>query len=148
MHHADCLAGRVSFIMNDPFMRTRPDKFFLTLRNRHHESMQHEDFIFHEPTTLGGLSIGLLSAAAISSSRTLEDLCRAGIESARIAFWLGVHVDRVSQLLEAQNDDDPDETWAYVISGLSQDEVSAELAQYNASSVSPAPDQQLFGTPP
>lgn len=84
-----------------------------------------------------GLSIGLLSAVAISASESLSDLSRAGVESARVAFRLGVHVDHTSQLLESRdNDGGPPNSWAYVVTGLTEEEVQHELDQYNTSTVS------------
>jgi hypothetical protein len=65
-------------------------------------------------TSLAGLGIGLLSAAAVSLSTSLSDLSTAGADVVRIAFRLGIHVQAVSEQLEPRDNEQPD-TWAYVV---------------------------------
>jgi len=81
------------------------------------------------------LSIGLLAAAAVSVSSTLSELALTGAESVRVAFRLGVHVDGVSQSLEAHEADGNLDSWAYVVTGVSKEEVQKEIDQYNAETV-------------
>ncbi|KAB5566229.1 hypothetical protein GE09DRAFT_730960 [Coniochaeta sp. 2T2.1] len=102
----------------------------------HYES-QGLDYTFHRHSSrLVGLSIGLMTAAAISVSSSLSDLSRAGVESARIAFRIAVHVERVSRLIEPRAEDEQPSSWAYVVTGLTEDEVQKEVDGFNAASVS------------
>lgn len=99
---------------------------------RYHESQNHKYYQHVRNTQLAGVSIGLLSAFAISASESLSDLSRLGVEAVRVAFRLGVHVYRASQLLEPhRNDEGPPQSWAYVVTGLTEEEVQQELNQYN-----------------
>lgn len=86
--------------------------------------------------TLTGLSIGLLAAAAVSVSSSLAEIALNGVESVRIAFRLGVHVDGVSQSLESRKAADTPESWAYVVTGLPVEEIREEIERYNKESVS------------
>lgn len=83
-----------------------------------------------------GLSVGLIAAAAATISASLPDFALNGVESVRIAFRLGVHVDGVSQSLESLEADGTRESWAYVVTGVSSEEVQKEISQYNSESVS------------
>ena len=103
---------------------------------RHHESQDLEYDLHQSSNTLAGLSIGLLAAAAVSISSTLSDIALNGVESVRISFRLGVHVDGVSQSLECREANGALETWAFVVTGVSAEEVKKELEQYNKESVS------------
>lgn len=78
----------------------------------------------------------MLAAAAVSFASRLPDLVKLGAEAIRIAFRMGLRVDQVSQRLEARRAEGPAESWAYVFSELSEDEVQKELATMNASLVS------------
>lgn len=82
------------------------------------------------------LGSGLLTAAAVSFASRLPDLVKLGAEAIRIAFRMGLRVDQVSQRLESRRAEGPAESWAYVFSELSEDEVRKELASMNASLVS------------
>lgn len=86
-------------------------------------------------TTLSGLSIGLLSAATVAVSTSLSDLANVGIEAVRVAFRMGIHVDQVSQLLEAREPDSSPESWAYVVTGVTADIVQEELDRFNKETV-------------
>ncbi|EFQ33703.1 beta-ketoacyl synthase domain-containing protein [Colletotrichum graminicola] len=90
-------------------------------------------------TTLSGLSIGLFAAAAISISDSLADVAVNGVESVRVAFRLGIHVDGVSGRLESRDHDGNYGSWAYVLTGLSAEEVQEELDRYNTESSNPTP---------
>jgi hypothetical protein len=76
-----------------------------------------------------------MTAAAISVSSSLSDLSRAGVESARVAFRIAVHVEKVSRLIECRAEDEAPESWAYVVTGLSEQEVRKEVDQYNSTTV-------------
>jgi Starter unit:ACP transacylase in aflatoxin biosynthesis len=85
------------------------------------------------------MSIGLFAAAAVSVSSSLPDLAHIGAESVRVAFRFCVQVDQVSQLLEARGAEGNLRSWAYVVTGLSAEEVQRELDHYNTETVRPAP---------
>ncbi|KAI1079859.1 putative polyketide synthase [Whalleya microplaca] len=87
--------------------------------------------------TLAGLSIGLMAGAAASLSTTLEDLTRTGAEAVRVAFRLGVYVNEVSRKLESQNPDGGLQSWAYVVTEKTQEEVQKEIDEYNTSTGNP-----------
>jgi hypothetical protein len=97
--------------------------------NRYYENNP-EQFDFNAVNTcLAGLGTGLLATAAVSLSPTLADIPLAGAEVVRIAFRLGVLVDEVSQNLQSRDltgSGTPD-TWAYVLPGVSADDVQKEL---------------------
>ncbi|KAI1380222.1 putative polyketide synthase [Hypoxylon crocopeplum] len=88
-------------------------------------------------STLAGLSIGLLAGAAVSLSSSVEDLARVGAEAVRVAFRLGVYVDEISRKLESSNPEGNLQSWAYVVTGKTQEEVQKELDQYNTSTGNP-----------
>ncbi|RYP49868.1 hypothetical protein DL768_004484 [Monosporascus sp. mg162] len=103
-----------------------------------HCEAQSNDYNLHNGTTkLAGLSVGLLSSAAISVSSSLSSLNRAGIESARVAWRLGVHIHRLSQLLESHPTEGQPDSWAYVVTGLSESQVQEELDTINSTSSHP-----------
>ncbi|KAH6884202.1 beta-ketoacyl synthase domain-containing protein [Thelonectria olida] len=104
---------------------------------RHHESQGLSYTLDQDNTKLGGLSIGLLSGAAVSLSSSLADLCCAGVEAARVAFRLGVHVDKASQQLEPRNEDGEQDSWAYVVTELSEAEIQEELDAFNSTTCNP-----------
>ena len=85
---------------------------------------------------MAGLSIGLLAGAAVSLSRTLHDLTNTGAESVRVAFRLGVYIDDISRKVEARDPAAPPQSWAYVVTGLSEKDVQQEIDKYNADTVS------------
>ena len=66
-------------------------------------------------TCLAGLGIGLLASAAVSLSLTLADLPLAGADAVRLAFRMGIHVQGVSENLEARELSESPDTWAYVV---------------------------------
>ncbi len=53
----------------------------------------------------------------------------------RIAFRLGVYVDEVSRKLESPQPDGSLQSWAYVISEMTQEHVQKEIDQYNTDAV-------------
>ena len=78
----------------------------------------------------------MIAAAAVSVSSSLADIALNGVESIRVAFRLGVHVDGVSQSLESREAGDAFESWAYVVTGVAEETVQKEIKQYNEESVS------------
>ncbi|KAJ5177089.1 Type I Iterative PKS [Penicillium canariense] len=109
----------------------------LSDRNRHHEATNQKYDLAETGTTLSGLSIGLLSAAAVAVSTSLSDLACYGVESVRIAFRMGIHVDGVSQYLESCEPDSSPKSWAYVVTGVSAENVQQELDRFNRDTMSP-----------
>jgi hypothetical protein len=65
----------------------------------------------------------------------LAEVAINGVESVRVAFRLGIHVDGVSGRLESRDQDGTYGSWAYVLTGLSVAKVQEELDRYNTESV-------------
>lgn len=90
-----------------------------------------EDFDFHSvDVCLAGLGTGLLSTAAVSLSPTLADVPLTGAHVLRVAFRLGILVNEVSQNLQSRQvsaEGSSSDSWAYVVSEISVDEVQREL---------------------
>jgi asperthecin polyketide synthase len=82
---------------------------------------------------LAGMSIGLFSAAAVATSSSLFELAHTGSTSVRVAFRFGLHVGRVSHMLEPQGE--VRKSWAYVVAGLDVAEVQDALDAYNTDTV-------------
>lgn len=101
----------------------------------HYES-QDIPYAFDGDSTLAGLSIGLFAGAAVSLSRSLADLAKNGAEAVRVAFRLGVYVDDVSRKLESSHPDGTPQSWAHVVTAMSQDKVQTEVERYNKEAVS------------
>ncbi|KAH8810943.1 putative polyketide synthase [Xylogone sp. PMI_703] len=78
-------------------------------------------------TSLTGLGIGLLASAAVSLSSKLADLPLAGTDAVRLAFRLGIHVQQVSENLEARDLSESPDTWAYVVHNVDPAAAQEEL---------------------
>ena len=80
-------------------------------------------------TSLVGLGLGLLVSAAVSLAPAVADLPLAGAQALRQAFRLGVLVDEISQSLQPREpmESGAPDTWAYVLPGVTADEVKREL---------------------
>lgn len=85
---------------------------------------------------LAGLGLGLLSTAAVSLSQNVADLPLAGVEVARLAFRMGVVVDRVSQNLEPRDPSSAPGSWAAVVPDIAVEDVQNELDAIHAAEVS------------
>jgi hypothetical protein len=72
----------------------------------------------------------------VAVSTSLSDLAYYGVESVRIAFRMGIHVDRVSHSLESRESDSSPKPWAYVVTGVSAEIVQQELDRFNMDTVS------------
>jgi asperthecin polyketide synthase len=112
----------------------RESRKLLTLPS-HYEGQDLEYDVPTSSTTLAGLSIGLLAGAAVATASSLADLAHTGADSVRVAFRLGVYVDEISRKLESQEPDASLQSWAYVVTGLSAEEVQKEIDRYNAETV-------------
>ncbi|KAK1965638.1 beta-ketoacyl synthase domain-containing protein [Colletotrichum sublineola] len=103
----------------------------------HHEiSSTPYEFGPRSVSTLAGLGIGLLSAAAVSAAPHLATLASTGAQAVRVAFRLGIHVYDTSEQLEPQQTDAGD-PWAFVVPGLSAEDVQTELDGYNVKTAAP-----------
>lgn len=80
---------------------------------------------------MAGLSVGLFSGAAVSLSTTLADVVKNGAECLRVSFRLGVYVGEFSQKLEAPHPDGLPQSWAHVVTNMTEDSVRAELDTVN-----------------
>ncbi|THC91909.1 hypothetical protein EYZ11_008639 [Aspergillus tanneri] len=88
-------------------------------------------------TNLAGLSIGLLAGATVALSSSLADVAKIGAESVRVSFRLGVYVADISSKLEAPQSDGTLQSWAHVVTEMTQDAVQEELSQFNVATQSP-----------
>ncbi|KAL4976029.1 hypothetical protein BDW66DRAFT_166766 [Aspergillus desertorum] len=103
----------------------------------HYETNQ---LLYRRPACLVGISVGLFSAAAVAVSKSLSDLVSFGAESVRTAFAFCVHVQRVSQTLEATVPEQATSvSWATVVIGVPADTIQKELDQFNAAAGSEIP---------
>ena len=64
-------------------------------------------------------------------------MAKNGPESVRVSFRLGVYVDDISRKLEAPQPDGTLQSWAHVVTEMTQDAVQAEVTQFNAETGSP-----------
>jgi hypothetical protein len=89
-------------------------------------------------TSLTGLGIGILAAAALSISPALSDIPRAGAEVVRLAFRLGIYVDEVSSQLQNHElfSGTVSDSWAYVLPDVEADIVQKELNSIHTKAVS------------
>jgi asperthecin polyketide synthase len=105
--------------------------------HRHYEAEDLEWDLIQCHTTLAGLSIGLLAGAAVALSTTLSDVVKNGAESVRVSFRLGVYVDDLSRKLEAPQSDGTLQSWAHVVTQMTEEAIQEELTRFNAESGSP-----------
>lgn len=93
-----------------------------------------------------GFSSGLIPAAVVARSSTLDDLMRAGIEGFRLAIWIAFR--SFLWTLESMNDDyanecrDSDATLSLVIRGVSPELVEERLSKHY-SAASPKTNRKL-----
>ncbi|OJJ08490.1 hypothetical protein ASPVEDRAFT_89706 [Aspergillus versicolor CBS 583.65] len=97
----------------------------------HYEAEDSEWDLDPSKTILAGLSIGILAGAAVSLSSNVADVAKVGPESVRVSFRLGVYVAGISSKLEAPQSDGTLQSWAHVITEMTQDAVQHELSQFN-----------------
>lgn len=76
---------------------------------------------------LAGLGVGLLSTTAVALSSNLTNVPRAGADSVRIAFRMGIHVVGVSENLETRDLNEKPDTWAYVVHNVDPAAAQKEL---------------------
>ncbi|KAI9792875.1 MAG: Type I Iterative PKS [Piccolia ochrophora] len=98
----------------------------------YYESRPEEYNLDASNSCLTGMGIGLLASAAVSLSPAVCDLPLAGAEVVRVAFRLGVLVDEVSQNLEPRDLAGPPDSWACVVTGVTEVIVQKELDALHA----------------
>ncbi|KAL4983906.1 ketoacyl-synt-domain-containing protein [Aspergillus falconensis] len=98
----------------------------------HHEANGCELDLSKHMVTIAGLSVGLFSGAALALSKTLADVVKNGAECLRVSFRLGVYVAGFSSKLEAtQPDGILNQSWAHVVTGMTEESIRGELARVN-----------------
>ncbi|KAL4948108.1 ketoacyl-synt-domain-containing protein [Aspergillus filifer] len=98
----------------------------------HHEAIGCELDLSNHMATIAGLSVGLFSGAALALSKTLADVVKNGAECLRVSFRLGVYVAGFSSKLEAaQPDGMLNQSWAHVVTGMTEESIRSELARVN-----------------
>ena len=103
---------------------------------RYHEKSTEEYIFDGSNACLTGMGIGLLAASAIAISQSMSDIPLAGAEAVRTAFRLGVLVDEVSQNLEPREEGNSPDTWAIVVTGVTEASVQKELDSIQSKIVS------------
>jgi hypothetical protein len=103
---------------------------------RHHEDRGLELDLPERSTILSGLGIGLLSAVAVATSTSLNEIASSGVECVRVAFRLGLRVEEISQLLEPRGLDGNRSSWAYVVTDRSLQDVQEAIKEQNGEAVS------------
>ncbi|KAF2723085.1 putative polyketide synthase [Polychaeton citri CBS 116435] len=78
-------------------------------------------------TCLAGMGVGLLTSTAVSLSSTLAELPLAGADAVRLAFRMGIHVQGVSENLEARELSENQDSWAYVVHNIAPIAAQEEL---------------------
>ena len=68
-----------------------------------------------------------MASTAVSLSSTLADLPLAGADVVRLAFRMGIHVQSVSENLEARDLSENPDTWAYVVHNVDPAAAQKEL---------------------
>ncbi|KAL8989971.1 MAG: hypothetical protein Q9177_001265 [Variospora cf. flavescens] len=101
-----------------------------------------EEYVFDASNAcLTGMGIGLLASSAIAMSQSMSDIPLAGAEAVRIAFRLGVLVDEVSQNLEPREEGSSPDTWAIVVTGVTESGVQQELDTIQSRTILPESGQ-------
>ncbi|KAK2878176.1 Type I Iterative PKS [Arthroderma sp. PD_2] len=97
----------------------------------HYEAKDVELNLPESITTLAGLSVGLFSGAAVALSTSLAEVVKNGAECLRVSFRLGVYVAEFASKLEAPHPDGILQSWAHVITGMTEQSVQNELVRVN-----------------
>jgi hypothetical protein len=84
-----------------------------------------------------GLGVGLLASTAIALSPMTSDLPLAGADAVRLAFRLGIHVQAVSDNLEARDLSGAPDTWAMVVHNVDPAIAQKELDMIHTSEEAP-----------
>lgn len=90
-----------------------------------------EKFFQYPEANIAALGIGLLSAAALSSSTTLTELASNGSNSVLLTFRMGIYVGNFSKDLDVLEPGENSESWAYVVQNVDLDAVRTELDDWN-----------------
>ncbi|KAK9853843.1 putative polyketide synthase [Penicillium brevicompactum] len=83
-------------------------------------------------TTLLGVGVGLLAAAAVSAASSLPELVELTLRAIRVAFRLGLYVNQVSSQFEPEGNALARDSWSFAISDMTVEEIQHEIDRYNA----------------
>ncbi|KAJ5784444.1 polyketide synthase [Penicillium pulvis] len=97
-------------------------------------------------TWVVGLCTGLLSAAAVSCSKTVTDLIPLAAHTVLVAFRVGLCVSEVLHGIAPQVGKDPAASWATLIPGLETDVATLALKHYNNDKGLPATSSIYIST--
>jgi hypothetical protein len=90
-----------------------------------------------------GLCSGLLAAAAVSSFSSPSSCIPLAVETVRIAFRLGLHVDTVADRLRVKAHET--ESWSVLVSGITELVAKYAVEDFNTQNVR-APSLNLLPT--
>ena len=82
-----------------------------------------------------GFSSGLLAAAAVALSPAVSALIPLAVEAVRIAFRLGLHIERTARNIENLQTNE-ESIWSYVITGKTEEEARNALSVFHDEKVS------------
>lgn len=86
-----------------------------------------------QETHLTALGVGLFAAAAIALAEDVSDLPFYGAKAVALAFRMGIHVQAISNHLEARELSEAPKSWAYVITDIDPDLARKELEVFHKS---------------
>lgn len=78
-------------------------------------------------TSVAGLGVGLLASTAAALSSQPGQLPLAGADIVTLAFRMGIHVQEISENLEARDPSSDPETWAFVVHNVDPIAAQTEL---------------------
>lgn len=81
-----------------------------------------------------GLCVGLLSSAAVSSSKTIGELIPIAVETVVLALRLGLCVHTVRKLVDTGNSSSS--SWSALVSGINESEASDKIQEFSSQQVS------------
>ncbi|KAJ5996959.1 hypothetical protein N7522_008619 [Penicillium canescens] len=77
-------------------------------------------------TIIGGLCLGSLSAAAVSSCQSISQLLDLGTQTIQVAFRTGLHVSRVGRAIDQSST----EPWSLVVATRSPDDILHRIDRF------------------
>jgi hypothetical protein len=84
-----------------------------------------------------GLCTGLLAASAVSSAASPSSLIPLAVETVKIAFRLGLHIDSVADRLRVRGHDE--ECWSVLVSGVTEIVAKCAVDDFNEEQVTICP---------
>lgn len=106
----------------------------LTAIRRHSYSKQ--TFPSTQNSQLLGFCTGAFAAAAVSSSRDVDELIPAGVHAAVVALHTGLYATEVAQSAGGANSAAP---WSMIVQDASRNDVAQALERFNARKASTVP---------